>query len=72
MQPDGELFLGNSLRCSVTLDLSGDSANATGKKETCRNGELILGRNEFAEPVIQAHLGKVSYSVHYPVLCRLS
>ena len=60
-QNENELYQGNLLRCTLTLDPISDSANS-GKRETCRNGELILGRNEYTEPILMANIGRVCIS----------
>ena len=60
-QNENELYQGNLLRCTLTLDPISDSTNS-GKKETCRNGELILGRNEYTEPILMANIGRVCIS----------
>ena len=60
-QNENELYQGNLLRCTLTLDPISDSTSS-GKRETCRNGELILGRNEYTEPILMANIGRVCIS----------
>ncbi|XP_067946292.1 ATP-dependent DNA helicase PIF1-like [Watersipora subatra] len=45
------------LACSLTIETIGQASIS--KHETCRSAKLLLGRNEFSEPVLQAHLGQV-------------
>lgn len=53
--------LGSSLRCAIVVEAISGAAFSVGKKDTCREAELVLGRNAFSEPILQAHMGKVCH-----------
>lgn len=59
MSSVGSLYGGARLKCALIVQSTGTGTSITGKNEFCRSTELMLGRNEFAEPVLQADMGKV-------------
>ena len=59
MQEIGSLYGGACLPCSLTIEKMSNGPGFTAKPETCRSAQLLLGRNEFSEPVLQAHMGKM-------------